>query len=304
MPLLETSLSLPGVRRGKVRDVYPCRLDDDSEALLLVATDRVSAFDVVMPQGVPLKGEVLTRISRFWFQHLRNQLGGRLPDHLLDVDLERVQGLSGDQRAELASRTLVCRPCVPIPIECVVRGYLAGSAWASYRQHGTVCGVSLPPGLEKGQRLAEPIFTPTTKADQGHDEPISFEEAGQRVGVDVMEQLRKWSMRIYTTGHEHAEQRGLLLADTKLEFGTLPGGEICLIDEVLTPDSSRYWPAERHTPGEEQPSFDKQFVRDYLQQLVDQGQWNKQPPPPDLPNEVVAQTAARYHEALDRLAGR
>ena len=304
MPLLETSLSLPGVRRGKVRDVYPCTLDDGTDALLLIATDRISAFDVVLPQGVPLKGEVLTRISRFWFEHLRRQLGGRLPDHLLDAGLDRVQGLTAEERDGLATRTMVCRPCKPIPVECVVRGYLAGSAWTTYRQHGTVCGVSLPPGLEKGQRLSEPIFTPTTKAETGHDEPISFEEAGASVGVEVMEQLRKWSMRVYAVGHEHAEQRGLLLADTKLEFGTLDDGRICLIDEVLTPDSSRYWPAERHTPGQDQPSFDKQFVRDHLQRLVDDGQWDKQPPGPDLPSGVLAQTAARYHEALDRLVSK
>ena len=300
MPLLESQIALPDVRRGKVRDVYPCTLDDGTDAILLVATDRISAFDVVMTNAVPGKGAILTAVSRFWFDRLGEAFGRGMPHHLLDAGLDRVSGLGADDRAQLEGRTLVCRRAETVPIECVVRGYLAGSGWKSYRQTGMVCGISLPPGLSKGEKLPEPIFTPTTKADAGHDQAISFEAAAERVGIDVMETLRKRSMMLYEFAHDFANQRGLILADTKFEFGRC-GDELLLIDELLTPDSSRYWPASRYAPGGDQPSFDKQFVRDYLQGLIDDGDWDGTPPGPALPNEILAQTAAKYHEALDRL---
>lgn len=304
---METKLGLPDARRGKVRDIYPCTTTDGAAAMLLVATDRISAFDVVMPEGVPGKGEILTAISAFWFARVDEAFGRSIPHHLISTDIDRVEGLDAAERDALRGRVMVCRPAQTVPVECVVRGYLAGAGWASYRQSGMVCGVSLPAGLEKGQKLPEPIFTPTTKAAEGHDEPVTFDDACASVGADTMEWMRKRSLMLYELGHEHAAQRGLILADSKFEFGhALDGGgavtgELMLIDELLTPDSSRYWPASRHTPGQEQPSFDKQFVRDHLQRLADDGGWDKSPPAPSLPNAVLAQTAAKYHEVLDRL---
>jgi phosphoribosylaminoimidazole-succinocarboxamide synthase len=305
-PLLTTDLPLPGKRAGKVRDVYPCRLRDGREAVLLVATDRISAFDVVMPNAVPGKGAVLTGMSAFWFARITERFGDTLPHHLLGTDPELVEGLRSDDVALLRGRVMIGRAAAVVPIECVVRGYLAGSGWSSYQREGGVCGVELPAGLKRAERLAEPVFTPTTKAAAGHDEPITFERACDEVGGDLMHALRDRALKLYRMGHDHAAQRGVILADTKFEFGVpLERGakDPMLIDEVMTPDSSRYWPADRYEPGHEPPSFDKQFVRDHLQRLTDAGGWNQQPPGPTLPDEVIRHTAERYHEALRRITG-
>jgi phosphoribosylaminoimidazole-succinocarboxamide synthase len=275
------------VSRGKVRDLYEVGND-----LLLVATDRLSAFDVVLPTPIPDKGRVLTQLSLFWF----DKLGDIVPNHVLSgMDFP---ALANAYRQQLAGRSMLCRRTQPLPVECVVRGYLAGSGWKDYRATGKVCGVTLPPGLHESDRLPAPIFTPSTKATAGHDENISFDDVVARVGGDRAEQLRSISLQIYRRAAAYAEPRGILLADTKFEFGLI-GDELIWIDEALTPDSSRFWPAQGYKPGRSQPSFDKQYVRDYLESIG----WNKQPPGPQLPPDVVERTRVKYREAYRLLTG-
>ena len=279
------------VRHGKVRDIY-----DLGDRLLLVATDRISAYDVVMPTPIPGKGAMLTRLSQFWFKHL----GDRVPHHFLSVVTDKAPAGLEAYLDQLADRTTVCRKCQVVPIECVVRGYLAGSGWKEYQRDQSVCGIKLPAGLTQCAELPEPIFTPATKAETGHDENISFETACDIVGREVMELLRQKSLDIYSTARDYARERGIIIADTKFEFGK-SGDEYLLIDEVLTPDSSRFWPLDKYQPGRDQDSFDKQYVRNYLTTLVESGQWDKTPPGPELPEEIVNNTAAKYREACERL---
>jgi len=291
-----TRLPLTLIRRGKVRDVY-----DWDGRVLLVATDRISAFDCVMQTGVPDKGKILTALSAFWF----NWLKSHSPNHMIAVFNEgTVPEVLAAERATVAGRTMLCTRTDVIPIECVARGYLAGSGWAEYRQSGSVCGIRLPEGLRQCDELPEPIFTPATKAESGHDENISFERMRDLVGGDLARELRNRTLDIYRAAATHAESKGILIADTKFEFGHDADGRLLLIDEVLTPDSSRFWPADEYEPGHDQPSFDKQYLRNYLQALCDSGRWNKTPPAPDLPDEVVNGTRARYIEAFERLTGR
>jgi phosphoribosylaminoimidazole-succinocarboxamide synthase len=293
-PLLETNLDgLQLHRRGKVRDVY--ELDDK---LLIVTTDRISAFDYVLGSGIPDKGKVLTQLSGFWFE----KMGDLVPHHLISLDVERLPGAARDHAEQLRGRTMLVRRTEPIPIECVARGYLSGSGWKEYQQSGTVCGVRLPSGLRESDRLPEPIFTPATKADTGHDINISEAEAGRIISVDLVARLKSLTLEIYRRGVAHAESKGIIIADTKFEFGLLPDSQddVILIDEVLTPDSSRFWPKSEYEPGHRQPSFDKQYVRDYLEQI----KWNKQPPVPSLPDDVIHRTRAKYVEAFRLLSGR
>ena len=288
---------LPGFprRRGMVRDIY-----DLGEQLLLVATDRLSAFDVVLPTPIPDKGAVLTRISRFWFE----RFAGTVPHHLLYVvSRDQVPSQLKQHLDQLVGRAMVCRKATVLPVECVVRGYLAGSGWAEYKQTQSICGIKLPAGLKQCSRLPEPIFTPTTKAEQGHDEPITIEQAGKMINPDLAKRVRDLSIMLYTKAAEYAHSRGVIIADTKFEWGTTDDGELILIDEVLTPDSSRFWPADQYEPGHDQPSFDKQFVRNYLETLVEKKQWAKQPPGPELPREIVTHTRKRYVEAYEKLTG-
>ena len=285
--VLETSLAGISVRRGKVRDIY-----DLGDQLLLVSTDRISAFDWVLPSGIPDKGRVLTQIAAFWFDRLGE------PNHLITVDVDQMDLPPDADRASLAGRSTLCRKTRVVPIECVVRGYLAGSGWKEYQQSGTVCGIQLPDGLTECAQLPEPIFTPSTKAESGHDENISFEQMIEVVGQDVAEELQRRSLDIFQRGTEYAQERGIIIADTKFEFGEV-GGQLLLIDEVLTPDSSRFWPADQYQPGQGQPSFDKQFVRDWLSAT----DWDKNSPPPALPEEIVTKTRAKYVEAYEQLTG-
>ncbi len=297
-PLLETSLDgLTLNRRGKVRDVYDIPLASGEPGLLIVATDRISAFDYVLGSGIPDKGKVLTQLSGFWF----DRIGDLVPHHLISLDVDAFPAAAQPHRAVLRGRTMLARRTEPVPIECVARGYLSGSGWKEYQQTGQVCGVALPAGLRESERLPEPIFTPATKADSGHDVNISEEEAGRIVGADLIASLKAFTLEIYRRGTEYAESKGIIIADTKFEFG-LAGEEqeIVLIDEVLTPDSSRFWPRDQYEPGHGQPSFDKQFVRDYLEQI----RWNKQPPVPSLPDEVIRRTRDKYVEAFRLLSGR
>ncbi len=299
-PVMSTELPLPNRRQGKVRDVYDIELADGQPGLLIVASDRISAFDVVMANGLPGKGIVLTQISRFWFERFAD----RVRHHLVSTDPADVPGLPAEHHAVLADRVMVCRRTRVVPIECVVRGYLAGSGWKEYQQSGTVCGVELPDGLRQCEKLPEPIFTPATKAAEGHDENISFEAACEIAGRPLMETLRDRSVMIYREGRDYAAERGILLADTKFEWGLLPGSdEPILIDEVMTPDSSRFWPADRYEVGRDQESFDKQIVRNYLQDLCDRGAWDKTPPGPTLPDAIVEKTMRRYREAFEMLTG-
>ena len=286
--LLTTSVAHYPKRSGKVRDIYEL-----PEHLLIVATDRISAYDVVMPNGIPDKGRVLTQISAFWF----NLLSDVTANHLVSVALKDLPDDCQDE--ELDGRFMLCRKCEVVPIECVVRGYLAGSGWREYKENGTVCGIALPEGLKQCSELPEPIFTPATKAEEGHDENVSFEKAAELVGLEVMTQLRDRSLEVYNRGRAHAAERGIILADTKFEWGTDASGELLLIDELLTPDSSRFWPADLYKPGRDQPSFDKQFVRDYL----DKVKFNRTPPGPVLPADIVQKTRAKYIEAFTRLSG-
>jgi phosphoribosylaminoimidazole-succinocarboxamide synthase len=287
--LIETSLAKLPVRRGKVRDIY-----DLGDQLLLVSTDRISAFDWVLPTGIPDKGRVLTQLSRFWFETLD------VPNHLLSCDVEDFDLPAGIDRAPLAGRSMLVRKTEVVPIECVVRGYLSGSGWKEYQETGRVCGISLPSGLKDSSKLPAPIFTPATKAEIGeHDENITYDGVCARVGPELAKQLAERSIELYAAGAKHAIDRGIIIADTKFEFG-LVDGELILIDEVLTPDSSRFWPADDYQPGRGQRSFDKQFVRDWL---VHESGWDKNSPPPALPPEVVARTRAKYIEAFEQLTG-
>jgi phosphoribosylaminoimidazole-succinocarboxamide synthase len=288
--LLKTELPLP-VRRGKVRDVY-----DLGKTLLIVATDRISAFDCVMPNGIPDKGKILTALSLFWFDRLR-QLG--IPNHLIETDVEPFPPSLHAYRHQLAGRSMFVKKASVVPIECVARGYLAGSGWKEYQKTSTVCGIKLPPGLRQCDKLPAPIFTPATKEESGHDINISFEQTVTRIGPDLAEKLRQMTLRIYTSAADYAASRGVIIADTKFEFGALPDGQLILIDEVLTPDSSRFWPAGQYQPGHDQESFDKQFVRNWLESQP----WNKTPPAPALPPQVVQGTRQRYVEAYELLTG-
>jgi phosphoribosylaminoimidazole-succinocarboxamide synthase len=284
--VLQSSLANLPVRRGKVRDVY-----DLGSELLLVSTDRISAFDWVLPTGIPDKGRVLTLTSEFWFKRLGE------PNHLLSINVRDFHLPGSIDLAPLAGRSMLVRKTEVVPIECVVRGYLSGSGWKEYRERGSVCGVQLPAGLRESDRLPEPIFTPATKAETGHDENISFEQMVKQVGRELSEELRRRSLAVYARGAEHAAERGIIIADTKFEWGRAANREVILIDEVLTPDSSRFWPADSYAPGGPQPSFDKQFVRDWLETTG----WDKNSPPPALPADVVAKTRAKYVEAYERL---
>lgn len=306
--LMSTDLPLPNKRQGKVRDVYDCTTKDGKDALLLVATDRLSAFDVVMPNGPAGKGRLLTQMSAWWFDQIKDKLGYKLKTHVLSTDPADINGLNDEQVAELAGRVMIGRRTRVVPIECVVRGYLAGSGWKQYQENQQVCGVKLPAGLTQCAKLPEPIFTPATKASQGeHDENISFKQACELVGTLQMEVLRDHSLAIYQMAHDYAAQRGIILADTKFEFG-LPldskDDTPILIDEVLTPDSSRYWSADKYQADRDQDSYDKQYVRNYLEQLVAQGKWNKQSPGPLLPDEVLNNTTKKYEEAFELITGR
>lgn len=287
-PLLETNLPGLPVTRGKVRDVY-----DLGEHLLLVSTDRISAFDWVLPTGIPDKGRILTQLSNFWFEHLK------VANHLIETDVRKMNLSKGANLDELAGRTVLVRKTEVIPIECIVRGFLSGSAWKEYLDYGKICGIEMPTGLQESARLPSMIFSPSTKAEQGeHDQNITYPQMCEIVGVEIGEQLRTLSTEVYQEGAAHAHKRGIIVADTKFEFGIVDG-EIILIDEALTPDSSRFWPADKYKPGQGQPSFDKQFVRDWL---TDCG-WDKQSPPPDLPADVVERTREKYIEAYERITG-
>jgi phosphoribosylaminoimidazole-succinocarboxamide synthase len=307
--VMQTQLPLPCRRQGKVRDIYDVTLGDGTAALVIIASDRISAFDVVMPNGVPGKGIVLTQISNFWFDMVAQKLVGKLQHHLVSTDPADIPGLTDAQRQSLKGRVMVGRKTKVVPIEGVVRGYLAGSGWAEYKKTQTVCGIKLPPGLKQCDKLPEPIFTPATKEESGHDENISFERSCEIAGKELMTKLRDFSLAIYAMGRDYAAGKGIIIADTKFEFGLpLAAGKgpaiPIVIDEVLTPDSSRFWPADQYKPGQDQPSFDKQYVRNYLQELVDQGKWDKTPPGPRLPDEVVRNSLSRYLEAYHKLTGR
>ena len=300
-PVVSTDLGLPNKRSGKVRDLYDVTLPGGDPGLLIVATDRVSAFDVVMANGLPGKGIVLTQISRFWF----DRVGDRIAHHLVSTDVADVPGLTDAEREALRGRIMLCRVTEVLPVECIARGYITGSGWKDYQASGTVCGIPLPAGLVNSDRLERSLFTPSTKAEIGlHDENISFEEGAAIVGEETMGWLRDTTLALYEDARAYALERGIILADTKFEFGRIDGEGIpLLIDEIFTPDSSRFWPADVWEPGREQPSFDKQYVRNYLETVVASGAWDKTPPGPRLPDEVVENTMARYLEAYERLTG-
>ena len=295
----ETTLPLPLLRRGKVREVY----DVDEKRLLMVASDRISAFDVVMNEPVPDKGAVLTQISAFWFA----QLKAASPHHCLAADADAIVGAVPELapfRSRLAGRAMLCVKTEPVLFECVVRGYLSGSAWKEYKQHGTLAGEPLPAGLKESDRFEPPVFSPATKADTGHDENVTYATVQAALGADLARQLRERSLSLYREAQAFAAQRGIIIADTKFEFGIDRKQRLVLIDEVLTPDSSRFWPADRYRPGGAQPSFDKQPVRDYLEDLKRRGAWNGEAPPPPLPEDVVRSTSERYRDIYQRLTGR
>ena len=288
LPWLQTEIPGVPVRRGKVRDVF-----DLGDQLLLVASDRISAFDWVMPNGIPDKGRILTQLSAFWFDLLK------VPHHLISQDVDNLKLPAGIDRAPLRGRSMICRKASIVPIECVVRGYLEGSGWKEYRQNGAVCGVALPPGLKQCDKLPEPIFTPATKEESGHDINISFTQMCDLIGQETAAELKRLTLDVYTRAAAHALAHGVIIADTKLEWGW-HDGRLILCDEVLTPDSSRFWPADRYAPGGPQPSFDKQFLREWLETTA----WDKNSPPPQLPDEVVQQSRAKYLEALQKLTGK
>ena len=298
-PLTESRLPLPLLRRGKVREVYEL----DADYLLLVASDRVSAFDIVMREPIPRKGAVLTQVSAFWVELLR----GIVPSHYVTANtgdiLDRVPALAG-HADEIAGRAMLVRRTRPVAFECVVRGYISGSAWAEYHRHGTLAGEALPAGLRESDRLEPPLFSPATKAESGHDENVTFDRVAVALGRELAGRLRDLSFAVYRAGRDHAASRGIIIADTKFEFGSAADGTLLLIDEVMTPDSSRFWPADRYAPGQSQPSFDKQPLRDYLAGLKAAGRWNGEAPPPPLPAEVVDATSRRYLEAYRLLTGR
>ena len=297
--LAESRLPLPLVRRGKVREVY----DVDAGHLLLVASDRVSAFDVIMREPVPRKGAVLTQISAFWFEKLADVVPSHYVTARTDEILRHVPALR-PHRSEIEGRSMLVRRTMPVPFECVVRGYLSGSAWAEYRDQGTLAGEPLPAGLVESDRLDPPIFSPATKAESGHDLNVTFDRVAAEMGAALAARLRESSFAVYRAGRDHAASRGIIIADTKFEFGTDDQGVLRLIDEVMTPDSSRFWPADRYRPGRSQPSFDKQPLRDYLADLKRAGRWNGEAPPPPLPAEVVEATSRRYLDAFRLLTGR
>jgi phosphoribosylaminoimidazole-succinocarboxamide synthase len=288
-PLLQSNVPGFPCRRGKVRDVY-----DLGDRLAIVATDRISAFDWVLPTGIPDKGRVLTALSLFWFEKLG------VPHHVLATDPAAAGSAFAAYGDDLVGRTCVVKKASVVPIECVARGYLAGSGWKEYRESGKICGVALPAGLRQSERLPEPIFTPATKEESGHDQNISFDQMAAITGVPIATDLRDRTLAVYRQAAAYSESRGILLADTKFEWGQLPSGEIILIDEVLTPDSSRFWPADQYHVGANPPSYDKQFVRDWLETTG----WDKQSPPPALPADVVQKTADKYREAFERITGR
>jgi phosphoribosylaminoimidazole-succinocarboxamide synthase len=287
----KSSIDLPGIKKlrsGKVREVF-----DLGDTLLFVATDRISAFDVILPDPIPHKGAVLNQISAFWFNRFDN-----IQNHLLTADFEEFPKELQPFREPLAGRSMIVKKTKPLPLECVVRGYLAGSGWKEYQESQSVCGIKLPSGLKLASQLPEPIFTPATKAEQGHDENIDMERCAQILGNEIADRVKTLSLEIYSRGREHAAQKGIIVADTKFEFGTIDG-ELLLIDECLTPDSSRFWPKDEHAVGQSPPSFDKQFVRDYLETL----DWDKTPPARRLPKDVIEKTSAKYLEAFRRLTG-
>ena len=285
--VVNTDLPIDVVNKGKVRDIY--EIDDN---LLLVVTDRISAFDYVLPNPIPSKGVCLNQLSKFWFEYTKDIV----PNHMISTELDDFPEVLQDYSEQLEYRSMLVKKTKVIPIECIVRGYISGSAWKSYKKDGTVCGIKLSSGLRESEQFDEPLFTPSTKADTGHDINISFGEMEEIAGDDVSEQLKKFSLRLYTTAAEYARKKGIIIADTKFEFGMLDD-EIILIDEVLTPDSSRFWPADRYELGRSQPSFDKQFVRDYL----DTTGWDKNSPPPQLPEEVIKETQRKYQEAYEKI---
>lgn len=290
--LIQTNLpELKLLHRGKVRDMY--EIPGHADKLLLIATDRISAYDVVMNEPVPGKGKVLTDISLFWFK----LLGDIVPNHLLSADVAQYPAICQQYREQLEGRSMLVRRTTVMPIECIVRGYISGSFWSAYKKNTTVCGFALPAGLRESDKFPQPLFTPSTKAEQGlHDENISLAKMEELIGKETAAEMAAISLRLYEKAAEYALSKGIIIADTKFELGMVEG-ELILIDEVLTPDSSRFWPVDEYAPGKGQPSFDKQFLRDYLSSL----DWNKQPPPPPLPAEIVAKTAARYEEAAQRL---
>jgi len=298
--VMSTDLPLANKRQGKVRDLYDITLPDGSEGVLIVATDRISVFDVVLANGIPDKGVMLTKISTFWFDFF----AGKLKHHLVSSDANDVPGITDAQKVMLAGRIMICRKSTVVPIESIVRGYLTGSGWKDYQTSGMVCSIGLPVGMMNSSKLDEPIFTPSTKAAMGHDENISFAQACDVVGTPLMAEIRDLSLMLYGTARDYAGHRGIIIADTKFEFGQEPGSDMpVLIDEILTPDSSRFWPADEWQAGREQNSYDKQIVRNYTQGLVDKGEWDKEYPGPALPDEVIERTLARYQEAYDRLTG-
>lgn len=290
-----TRTNLPELKllhRGKVRDMY--EIPGHEDKLLMIATDRISAYDVVMDDPVPGKGRVLTQISLFWFK----LLGGIVPNHLISADVDQYPEICRQYREQIEGRSMLVRRTKVMPVECIVRGYISGSFWSAYKKNTTVCGFELPAGLRESDKFPQPLFTPSTKAEQGlHDENISFAKMEEIVGKETAAKMADISLRLYVKAAEYALSKGIIIADTKFELGMTPDGELLLIDEALTPDSSRFWPVDEYAPGKGQPSFDKQFLRDYLSSL----DWNKQPPPPPLPAEIVAKTAARYEEAAARL---
>jgi len=288
-PLLESKVPGFPCRRGKVRDVY-----DLGDKLVIVASDRISAFDWVLPTAIPDKGRVLTQLTLFWLEYLQ------VPNHLLSTDVAKMPPAFAERSQGLSGRSMLVRKTQVIPVECVVRGYLAGSGWSEYRKSGKVCGVSISAGMQESQQLPQPIFTPATKEETGHDINISFERMAEITGPKVGEELRRRSVEIYQKAAEYARGRGIIIADTKFEWGQLPSGEVILIDEVLTPDSSRFWPKDQYKPGGSPPSFDKQFVRDWLNTTG----WDKNSPPPQVPADVVAKTREKYLEAYERLTGK
>jgi phosphoribosylaminoimidazole-succinocarboxamide synthase len=292
--LIQTDLpELNLLHRGKVRDMY--EIPGHEDKLLMIATDRISAYDVVMNEPVPGKGQVLTKISLFWFKLLADIA----PNHLLTAEVDQYPAICHQYRDQLEGRSMLVRRTKVLPVECIVRGYLSGSFWSAYKKNTTVCGFALPAGLRESDKFPQPLFTPSTKAEQGlHDENISLAKMEEIVGREIAEKMAAISIGLYEKAAQYALGKGIIIADTKFELGMTPDGELLLIDEVLTPDSSRFWPQDQYAPGKGQPSFDKQFLRDYLSSL----DWNKQPPPPPLPEEIVDKTAARYEEALRRLA--
>lgn len=290
--LLDTQLDgLPLVRRGKVRDVYAF-----GDHLILVATDRISAFDYVLGSGIPDKGRILNQLSAFWFA----RTSGIIANHVISTNVDEYPAELQAFRSQLEGRSVLARKTTPLPVECVARGYISGSGWKDYKATGEVCGIPLPKGLKESDRLPEVLFTPATKAESGHDENISEAEAAKVVGADLLARLKALTLALYAHGVAHAESKGIILADTKFEFGLTDAGELIVIDEMMTPDSSRYWPKDTYAPGGPQQSFDKQYVRDYLESI----KWNKQPPVPSLPDDVVQNTRAKYLDAYRRLSGR